>query len=85
MIAADEDAVVAPHGLLRVERRPGVGLAVSATYARVPGVGRLLSRIFSQEPVAAWALTQLHVGVGWLVFFYPVADAARMARQLFSP
>ena len=29
MIAADEDAVVAPHGLLRVERRPGVGLAVS--------------------------------------------------------
>ena len=63
----------------------GAGLAVSATYARVPGLGRMLSRVFSQEPVAAWALTQLHVGVGWLVFFYPVADAARMARQLFTP
>lgn len=61
----------------------GVGLAVSATYGRVPVVGVILGRVFNQEPVAGWALTQVYVFVGWLVFFYPVPDAVRMAVQLF--
>lgn len=62
----------------------GVGLAVNATYARVPGAGPALEKIFKKEPFAGWALTQLHVGLGWLVFFYPVNEAWTMARQLFG-
>ncbi len=61
----------------------GAGLAVCASYARVPVIGDKLTRIFSREPVAGWALTQLHAGIGWLVFFYPVSEALRMARLLF--
>jgi len=30
------------------------------------------------------AATQMFVGLGWLVFFYPVSDALRMANLLFT-
>ncbi len=62
----------------------GAGLAVCASYTRVPVVGKGLARVFNQEPLAGWALTQLYAGLGWLVFFYPVSDALRMAGQLFG-
>lgn len=62
----------------------GVGLAIGAVYARVPVVGRGLAQIFDREPLAGWVVTQIYVCVGWLVFFYPVAVAARMARLLFN-
>jgi alginate O-acetyltransferase complex protein AlgI len=35
--------------------------------------------------LASWAATMLFVCLGWLLFFYPVEKAARMARQLFIP
>jgi alginate O-acetyltransferase complex protein AlgI len=62
----------------------GVGLAVCATYGRLPAVGTMLSRVFNKEPLAGWALTQLYVGVGWLLFFYPLSDALQMAGKLFG-
>jgi len=50
----------------------------------VPGAGPALAKIFNKEPLAGWALTQLFVGLGWLVFFYPVGEAWTMAGQLFG-
>lgn len=63
----------------------GVGLAVCATYERVPGLGRALAGIFGKEPLAGWLLTQLYVWLGWLLFFYPVPEAWQMAKHLFGP
>jgi alginate O-acetyltransferase complex protein AlgI len=62
----------------------GVGLGISATYRRLPGAGPALSRLFAQEPAAAWGVTQLYVWLGWLLFFYPVSQAWQMTRQLFG-
>ena len=63
----------------------GVGLTVSLTYRRIPGVGALCERGFAKEPLAALVLTQLFAWLGWLVFFYPVDEALHMARLLFTP
>jgi alginate O-acetyltransferase complex protein AlgI len=63
----------------------GVGLTVSLTYRRIPGVGTLCERGFAKEPLAALVLTQLFAWLGWLVFFYPVDVAVHMARLLFTP
>ena len=63
----------------------GAGLAVSSTYASVPGLGPAVTRIFGKEPLAALFLTQLYVWLGWLLFFYPVPTALAMARGLLSP
>jgi TM2 domain-containing membrane protein YozV len=62
----------------------GVGLAICASYARLPLLGAGLARVFNKEPLAGWTLTQIYAGIGWLVFFYPVADAWRMTGQLFT-
>ena len=62
----------------------GAGLAISATYERVPGVGPGLSKIFVREPFARWLCTQLFVWIGWLVFFYPLSLAVQMAKGLFG-
>lgn len=62
----------------------GAGLAACATYERVPVAGPALAKIFRKEPMAAWGLTQLYVWLGWLIFFYPLAEAMRMGRALFS-
>jgi alginate O-acetyltransferase complex protein AlgI len=62
----------------------GAGLAVSSTYASIPVAGPLLSRGLNKEPLVGWALTQLFVWLGWLVFFYPVGTAISMATLLFA-
>jgi alginate O-acetyltransferase complex protein AlgI len=62
----------------------GVGLALCATYRQIPGVGPAVARIFEREPNAALVLTQLYAWLGWLVFFYPVPEALRMARGLIG-
>jgi alginate O-acetyltransferase complex protein AlgI len=62
----------------------GAGLAISSTYANIPVAGPLLSKGFNKEPLAGWALTQLFVWLGWLVFFYPAATAWGMAKLLFA-
>jgi alginate O-acetyltransferase complex protein AlgI len=63
----------------------GIGLAVSASYATVLGApGRAISSVFARWPVLAWAGTLLFVCFGWLLFFYPVADALRMTRLLVA-
>jgi len=60
----------------------GLGLTVCATYARVPVAGPALGYVFRREPMAALAITQLYAWGGWLLFFYPVPEALRMARLL---
>jgi alginate O-acetyltransferase complex protein AlgI len=62
----------------------GVGLAVCANYKTIPGIGPMLEKLLGQVPFVCWAATQLFVWLGWLVFFYPVSDALRMASQLFT-
>ena len=62
----------------------GIGLALCATYRKIPGIGALIVRGFEKEPLAALVLTQLYVWLGWLVFFYPVTTALQMARSLIG-
>lgn len=63
----------------------GIGLGVCATYRALPGGwGAGIGRIFEKEPLAGFALTQLYVWLGWLLFFYPLPEAWRMARLLFG-
>lgn len=63
----------------------GIGLATCATYRQLPGFGRLIGRLFDKEPMAGLALTQGYAWLGWLLFFYPLPEAWRMACLLFSP
>jgi alginate O-acetyltransferase complex protein AlgI len=62
----------------------GAGLGVCVTYARIPLVGPLAAAAFAKEPMAGRALTLLYTWLGWLVFFYPVDEALRMAALLFG-
>jgi len=62
----------------------GVGLMVCATYRQVPGLGPAVQKIFAKEPLSAWLLTQVFAWFGWLVFFYPLPEALRMAGLLFG-
>jgi alginate O-acetyltransferase complex protein AlgI len=62
----------------------GVGLAACASYEKIPGLGLLLKKAFTKEPLIAWGLTQLYVWFAWLVFFYPLAEAGQMAKLLIS-
>jgi alginate O-acetyltransferase complex protein AlgI len=63
----------------------GVGLSVCVTYQRIPVLGPALQKIFEREPIAPMVVTQLYAWIGWLLFFYPLADALKMAGLLFSP
>lgn len=64
----------------------GLGLAVSNGYRSLPlGVGPGLARLLERAPVVSWSITLLFVWLGWLLFFYPVAEAWRMATLLFAP
>ena len=64
----------------------GAGLAVSTTYRTLLGApGRALGAAFDRVPLLGWAVTLLFVFVGWLYFFYPVPEATRMLRLLFTP
>jgi alginate O-acetyltransferase complex protein AlgI len=62
----------------------GVGLAVCSSYASLPSVGPRLQQFFARSPRVSWAATQLFAWIGWLVFFYPMAQACQMTAQLFA-
>jgi alginate O-acetyltransferase complex protein AlgI len=62
----------------------GIGLALCATYEKIPVIGPAISGLIKKEPAVGFVLTQLFVWLGWLVFFYPVAEALKMARLLFG-
>lgn len=62
----------------------GLGLVLCAKYAAIPFAGPAIRRIFEREPLAAVALTQGFACGGWLLFFYPVPEALRMALLLFG-
>jgi alginate O-acetyltransferase complex protein AlgI len=62
----------------------GVGLVLCASYAAVPFMGSAIATVFRKEPLLGLVLTQLHVFLGWLLFFYPLPDALHMAKLLFS-
>jgi len=58
---------------------------VCASYRRLPfGAGKALERLFAKLMPVNWILTQAFVWLGWLLFFYPVDKALRMARLLFT-
>jgi alginate O-acetyltransferase complex protein AlgI len=64
----------------------GAGLAVSSNYEALLGrPGTAIAGFFSRVPLAGWALTLVFVLIGWLYFFYPVAEATQMAKLLFDP
>jgi alginate O-acetyltransferase complex protein AlgI len=60
----------------------GLGLSLSVVYARIPGVGPLVTKAFAREPLAPLFVTQLFACAGWLLFFYPIGVALHMARLL---
>jgi len=62
----------------------GCGLAVCVTYQRIPVLGPEIGVVFRKEPLLGWALTLLFAWLGWLLFFYPAAEAWRMGTQLFG-
>jgi alginate O-acetyltransferase complex protein AlgI len=63
----------------------GIGLGVCASYRHLPfGVGKTLERVLSKLKPINWFLTQAFVWLGWLLFFYPVDKALKMARLLFA-
>ena len=62
----------------------GFGLAVCVTYERIPVLGPAVALVFRREPNIGRALTLLYAWLGWLVFFYPVQEAWRMAQLLFG-
>ena len=62
----------------------GVGLVISSNYAAVLGrPGRAVSAFLARAPVLGLAFTLVYVLVGWLFFFYPVAEAVTMLKLLF--
>jgi alginate O-acetyltransferase complex protein AlgI len=62
----------------------GMGLAVCSSYRRMLGpAGEFLAGLMARRKPLAWGLTMAYVGVGWLLFFYPLHDAWRMIRVLF--
>jgi alginate O-acetyltransferase complex protein AlgI len=63
--------------VLKARLSPAIISLSAGSYA---GVLKPLSLLVSSF---SWAVTMLFVGIGWLVFFYPVQRAATMALQLF--
>jgi len=63
----------------------GVGLVVQATYRTTLGsFGAKIGKIFDRFAVLSWLLTLNYVAFGWLLFFYPAAQAWTMALKLLS-
>jgi alginate O-acetyltransferase complex protein AlgI len=63
----------------------GLGLGVCASYRCLPfGAGKALEKVFSKLTPVNWIVTQAFVWLGWLLFFYPVDQAVKMARLLFT-
>ena len=44
----------------------------------------LMAAIRTICTVFGWGCTMIFVGIGWLLFFYPVEKAVTMAVQLFT-
>jgi len=64
----------------------GLGLAVSTNYRKNTGkLGTALGALFDRAPATAWATTFCYVSFGWLLFFYPVAQAIKLFKLLFTP
>lgn len=63
----------------------GAGLAWTHAYRQIPGMGAPVGRFFDRNPWAGWAATLLYVWFGWLLFFYPPAQAWEMFRLLWIP
>jgi alginate O-acetyltransferase complex protein AlgI len=62
----------------------GAGLAISSNYEEALGrPGAILAGFFSRHPGMGWTLTIAFVLFGWLLFFYPVPEAIKMAALLF--
>jgi alginate O-acetyltransferase complex protein AlgI len=63
----------------------GGGLVVQSTYRSALGpLGPKLGAIFDRIPLLGWAVTLAFVAFGWLLFFYPAAQAWTMAMKLLS-
>ncbi|MDX2185888.1 MAG: MBOAT family O-acyltransferase [Opitutaceae bacterium] len=62
----------------------GLGLAVCLVYPRIPGLAKGAEWLFTKEPLVKLFLTQLFVFLGWLLFFYPIPEALRLAKLLFG-
>ncbi|HWA08441.1 MAG TPA: MBOAT family O-acyltransferase [Opitutaceae bacterium] len=61
----------------------GLGLALCAGYAQLPGIGPRLQAFLAPRRRTCWLATQLFAWIGWLIFFYPVSQAWAMTTQLF--
>jgi alginate O-acetyltransferase complex protein AlgI len=63
----------------------GGGLVAQATYRTALGpLGAQLGAAFDRVPLLGWATTLLFVAFGWLLFFYPTAQAGAMAVKLIT-
>ncbi|HVZ65801.1 MAG TPA: MBOAT family O-acyltransferase [Lacunisphaera sp.] len=63
----------------------GVGLVINTAYATQLGsTGVRLAGLFKRWPALGWVPTTLFVGFGWLLFFYPPAQAWAMTLKLLS-
>lgn len=64
----------------------GLGLVLSNSYATLLGrFGRGLEALLQRRVLLRWAITTVFVWFGWLLFFYPVGQAVRMAGLLVWP
>jgi len=62
----------------------GAGLAISGQYRPLLGrCGAGLGAFFDRYPPVSWALTTAFVWLGWLLFFYPLPEAWKLATHLF--
>ena len=64
--------------------RHRLGLGICTAYPHLPEIGKPLATFIRRDALVGWALTQLFVWLGWLLFFYPAGVAVHMARQLFA-
>jgi alginate O-acetyltransferase complex protein AlgI len=63
----------------------GVGLAVASSYRRLLGpIGEALAGRLAAYPQVGWGFTMVFVGVGWVLFFYPLGQALGMIKLLFG-
>jgi alginate O-acetyltransferase complex protein AlgI len=63
----------------------GAGLAICGNYRLLLGrVGVAMSSVFERFPPLSWTITTVYVWVGWLLFFYPLPQAWKMACSLVS-
>jgi alginate O-acetyltransferase complex protein AlgI len=59
------------------------GLGASAEFIERPNREHLVASLSFSLRVLSWAATLLFVCVGWLLFFYPIAEAVEMTILLF--